>query len=57
MYVVLQLCFAVSDYAEISPRLKSAPAITVEIEKGQNGLGLGLIDGLVSKYISAAGLS
>ncbi|KAK3090623.1 hypothetical protein FSP39_013235 [Pinctada imbricata] len=31
---------------DLSPRLKSSPAITVEIQKGSNGLGLGLIDGL-----------
>lgn len=37
-----------SDHLDVSPRSTSNPVFAVSIAKGNNGLGLGLIDGLVS---------
>lgn len=37
-----------SDHLDVSPRSTSNPVFAVSIAKGSNGLGLGLIDGLVS---------
>lgn len=37
----------ISDHQDVSPRSTTNPVFAVSIAKGSNGLGLGLIDGLV----------